>query len=173
MSRTSRCARPLSSRNKMFASSSLKFINNSEETEEEPESDLSDVKIVNNDIYFSCDVTADTSLQLIMAVKEVTKKNQIMSINFGIEPPPINLYINSDGGEVHSALSVFDNIQSNPVQVNTIISGNAQSAATIISLAGHNRQIMSNSYMLIHNISSAFWGKMHEFEDEMKSICLN
>ena len=24
--------------------------------------------------------------------------------------------------------------------------------------------------MLIHNISSSFWGKMHEFEDEMKNM---
>ena len=169
MSRSARCVRPLSSRSRMFASSSLKY-SNTDEVEEETETDLSDVKIVNNDIYFSCDVTADTALQLTMAVKEVTKKNQIMSINFGIDPPPVNIYINSDGGEVHSALSVFDQIRNNPVDVTTIISGNAQSAATIISLSGHNRQITANSYMLIHNISSSFWGKMHEFEDEMKNM---
>lgn len=170
MSRTSRYTRPKSSRAKMFTASSLKFTNSGEETEDDSECDLSDVKIVDNDIYFSCDVTADTSLQLTMAVREVTKKNQIMSINYGVDPPPVNIYINSDGGEVHSALSVFDSIQANPVQVNTIISGNAQSAATIISLAGHHRKISSNSYMLIHNISSTFWGKMHEFEDEMKNM---
>ena len=37
-------------------------------------------------------------------------------------------------------------------------------------MAGHNRSISKNSYMLIHNISSTFWGKMHEFEDEMKNM---
>ena len=44
------------------------------------------------------------------------------------------------------------------------------SAATLLFLSGHSRYIMENSYMLIHNISSGFWGKMHEFEDEMKNL---
>ena len=95
---------------------------------------------------------------------------QIFGITYGIRAPPITIYINSDGGEVHAALALFDYIKNSPVTINTIISGNASSAATIISLSGHNRKITENSYMLIHNISSAFWGKMHEFEDEMKNL---
>ena len=39
-------------------------------------------------------------------------------------------------------------------------------------MVGKNRQITKNSYMLIHNISSGFWGKMHEIEDEMKNLKL-
>ena len=39
-------------------------------------------------------------------------------------------------------------------------------------MIGKTRQITQNSYMLIHNISSGFWGKMHEFEDEIKNLKL-
>ena len=157
-------------RNSRLSQSKRSHKYNGDDTEEEEETEFTEVKVVNNDIYFYCDVTAETCLELIMAIREISKKSKIMAINFGIEPPPVNIYINSDGGEVHSALSVFDTIMGNDVEVNTIISGNAQSAATIISLAGHKRKITKNSYMLIHNISSGFWGKMHEFEDEMKNM---
>ena len=140
-----------------------------EDTEEDNE-DYSEVTVVDNNIYFFTDVNCNSILELTLAIKEVTQKMQIHQIKFNVEPPPITLYINSDGGEVHSALSVFDTITDNPVEIITVISGNACSAATIISLAGHTRYITPNSYMLIHNISSAFWGKMHEFEDEMKNL---
>lgn len=142
-----------------------------EDSDEETDSgDYNEISVQDNNIYFFTGVEPNSALKLILSIKDLTKKSQILSINYGIEPPPINIYINSDGGEVHSALSVFDTIRNNSVEINTIISGNASSAATIISLAGHNRQITTNSYMLIHNISSEFWGKMHEFEDEMKNM---
>ena len=128
------------------------------------------VKIIDNNIYFYSDVSSESVIELIVAIKNLTKKSQILGIIYNIIPPKINIYIHSDGGEVHSALSVFDTIKNNPVEIKTIVSGNASSAATIISLAGHSRSMTPNSYMLIHNISSEFWGKMHEFEDEMKNM---
>tara|TARA_B100001057_G_C22448058_1_gene793932 strand:+ start:33 stop:677 length:645 start_codon:yes stop_codon:yes gene_type:complete len=128
------------------------------------------VEVVDNKIYFSSNVNADSIHKTITELEKLIKKMQIFGITYGIRAPPITIYINSDGGEVHAALALFDYIKNSPVTINTIISGNASSAATIISLSGHNRKITENSYMLIHNISSAFWGKMHEFEDEMKNM---
>jgi ATP-dependent Clp protease protease subunit len=129
------------------------------------------VKIVDNNIYFYCEVSNETVLQLTLSLKEVTKKMQIAGITFGIPPPDINLYINSRGGCVYSALSILDTILNNKVKINTVVSGVCMSAATLISMMGHKRYITPNSYMLIHNISiNEFWGKMHEFEDEMKNM---
>ena len=144
--------------------------NAQEEEEETEEEEGTYVKVIDNNVYFYADVSSESVIELICAIKTLTKKLQIVGITYGIDSPAINLYIHSDGGEVHSALSVFDMIKDNPVDVRTIVSGNASSAATIISLAGHYRTITKNSYMLIHNISSEFWGKMHEFEDEMKNM---
>ena len=61
-------------------------------------------------------------------------------------------------------------ILNNDVPIHTIITGHACSAASILSIIGAKRYIAPNSYMLIHNISSGFWGKMHEMEDEMKNL---
>ena len=119
------------------------------------------VRVQDNNIYFFCSVTSETILELTVNIDILSKELQKFAIQYDIDPPPINIYINSEGGEVHPALSVFDTIRNNKVTINTIISGNASSAATIIALAGSTRKITKNSYMLIHNISSAFWGKMH------------
>ena len=141
-----------------------------EEDTEEHDTGSEFVKIIDNSIYFCAVVDSVSILTLITSIKSLTKEHLITSIKYDIEPPPIKLYINSDGGELHSALAAFDIIQNNKVPIHTIITGTACSAATIISLAGQTRKITKNSYMLIHNISSEFWGKMHEFEDEMKNM---
>ena len=145
-----------------------------EEEEQEPEdtqtTEEKDVTIVDNNIYFYTDVSPKSIKELLVHIKEITKKNQILAITLGIDPPPINLYINSEGGCLYSALSIIDIISLNKVKINTIVSGVCMSAATLILLSGHTRSMMPNSYMLIHNISSGFWGKMHEFEDEMKNL---
>lgn len=160
-----------------FSASSIKSkgkrytLHEESDNEEEEQVEVCNVvKVQNNDIYFFGPVSSESVLQLSLAIKKITKQMLILSIELGVEPPSINIYIHSEGGEVHSALSVFDLIRTNRVHINTIISGNASSAATIISMAGHTRKITENSYMLIHNISSAFWGKMHEFEDEMRNM---
>ena len=142
-----------------------------EPTETEEEQTYETCVVINdNNIYFYTEVSADSIKELLIHIKEITKKNQIIGITYGIDPPPINLYINSEGGCLYSALSIIDIISFNPVIINTIVSGVCMSAATFILLSGHNRYMMPNSYMLIHNISSGFWGKMHEFEDEMKNL---
>ena len=144
------------------------YEHNDEEDEEEKEEEV--IKVIDNNIYFYTEVSEKSIMELTLKLKEVTKKNLILGITYDITPPDINLYINSQGGCVYSALSIIDLIINNKVTINTIITGVCMSAATLISIMGHNRYIMPNSYMLIHNISSGFWGKMHEFEDEMQNL---
>tara|TARA_X000000950_G_scaffold280529_1_gene375348 strand:+ start:3113 stop:3733 length:621 start_codon:yes stop_codon:yes gene_type:complete len=138
------------------------------ESEEENESE---VTVIDNNIYFYCPVSNESILALTKHIREITKKNMILGITYNIEPPNINLYINSQGGCVYSALSILDIIINNKVKINSIITGVCMSAATLISMVCHNRYITPNGYMLIHNMSiGGFWGKMHEFEDEMKNM---
>ena len=148
----------------------IKYLGNNETEFEEDSETENNVKVVDNSIFFYSQVNNISILNTITLLSKMIKDSQIIGIAHGINPPPITIYINSEGGEVHSALSLFDFIRSSPVKIITIITGNASSAATIISLAGHERKITENSYMLIHNISSCFWGKMHEFEGEMKNM---
>lgn len=147
-----------------------KVMNDDDDDDEDDNKNL--VKVQDNNIYFYADVSPDSILKLNMHISQLEQEMKIFGVIYSIDPPPIKLYINSNGGEVHSGLAAHDTIKNCSVPIHTIINGCACSAATIMSVAGEKRFITENSYMLIHNISSTFWGKMHEFEDEMKNMNL-
>ena len=64
-------------------------------------------------------------IRAIMHMRDDDKKND-----------PINIIINSDGGDVYEALGMIDFIQSLDVKVNTICRGRAMSAAALLLCAG-------------------------------------
>ena len=139
-----------------------------EDSEEEEENNL---KVIDNHIYFYNDVTVKSIADLTIEIKKLTKSLLAVNITYDTDIE-IFLHINSAGGEVFGVLSIINLIINNKVNIVTVIEGQACSAATILSMIGSRRQITENSYMLIHNLSSGFWGKMHEMEDEMKNLTL-
>ena len=143
-----------------------------EDEEEEEETDGEEyIKVLDNHIYFYSNVSIKSILELTNIIKKLTKDLLVLNIQFDTDVE-IWLHINSGGGDVFAVLSCIHLIENNKININTIVEGQACSAATILSMIGKTRQITQNSYMLIHNISSGFWGKMHEFEDEMKNLKL-
>ena len=69
-----------------------------------------------------------------------------------------------------SALAAIDIMESSMSPIYTIIEGYAASAATMLSIMGEKRYMHKNAHMLIHQMSSGFWGKMEEIKDEMKNL---
>ena len=65
---------------------------------------------------------------------------------------PVNIYINSPGGEVNSGLLIYDAIQACKMPVNMICTGLAASMAAIILAGGQKgrRYILKHSKMMIH-----------------------
>ena len=66
----------------------------------------------------------------------------------------------------------MDTILRCKVPVNTYVDGFCASAATFLSVVGSKRFISRNSYMLIHQLSSSFWGIYSEFKDEKENLYL-
>jgi len=126
------------------------------------------VETKNNDIYFYSEVTRPKILALNKNLLELGKNltNQANLLNLS-EPAKIQLRINSYGGSVFAGLAAVDYIKSSPVPVVSIIEGCAASAATIISVTAHHRQINKNAFMLIHQLSAGMWGKYEEMKDQM------
>jgi len=60
-------------------------------------------------------------------------------------------------------------LQSSRVKVITIAQGACCSAATFVFLGGSERRMGQNAYLLIHQISTEFWGKFQELRDEVKT----
>ena len=138
---------------------------------DEEEEDFLNITCLDNNIYFYENIEKKSALKLRVELQILINKHKAIALinNYDVFMP-INLYLNSDGGEVGCALAIVDLILKSPVPINTIIEGEACSAATLISIVGHKRFITENSHMLIHQVSGGMWGKMSEFEDEMKNI---
>ena len=128
------------------------------------------ISSVNNHIYFYCSVNKSSALSLNKEIRMVTRDLLTYARKYDMNPPPIYLHINSYGGSVFAGLSIIDQIKENEIPIYSVIEGAAASAATLISVCCDKRFIKPNSYMLIHQLSSGFWGKMNEFEDEIANL---
>ena len=77
---------------------------------------------------------------------------------------PIDLLINSTGGDVEAACAIINAMHGVPCRVNTVCMGFAQSAACIILMAGTGvRTAFENSVLLIHRM---VWDDPPESQDE-------
>jgi ATP-dependent Clp protease, protease subunit len=76
----------------------------------------------------------------------------------------ITINIKSYGGDLFSALSIYDYIRSLPNKVITKITGATASAATIIALAGDHRMISANARYLIHKPMVGAMGNSDDFQ---------
>ena len=87
---------------------------------------------------------------------------------------PINLMINSPGGDIYEMFGIIDYIESLNVKVNTICRGRAFSAAAIILTCGTGTRMMSKrSTVMFHQSSSFLGGKMSDitaYLDNVKSL---
>ncbi len=124
-----------------------------------------------NDIYFYSDINEHTYFKLNMMLKDTIRNMQILALDHGLDKPPtIKLHISSYGGLVFGGLSVVDTIKASPVEIHSIVEGQAASAATFISIVCKKRYIRPHAFMLIHQMSSAVWGKAGEILDEAENI---
>ena len=129
----------------------------------------SKIKKSYNHIYFYSEVDRGSVYTLTELIRSAEKENLFISTNYNIEPPPIYLHISSFGGSVFDAFTCIDIIMSCKVDIYTIIDGATASAGTLISVVGKKRYIRPSGYMLIHQLSSGFWGKMQEIEDDFQN----
>ena len=92
-------------------------------------------------VFLNDEINSETANQFI---------SQLLALELESKDP-INLYINSPGGEVQAGLAIYDIIRNMSCEVNTVCLGTAASMAAIIYLAGENRAIYKNSQIMIHD----------------------
>ena len=137
-----------------------------------PGSAMDCIDVSDNVIMFYGEVSEKNAKVLNKAIRMIDKDLQVFKVKYDSEPPPIKLHINSYGGSVFAGFSTVDVILNCKTPVHTYIDGSAASAATLISVVGDKRFIYEHSHMLIHQLSSAMWGKFEDFKDEMENLDL-
>ena len=130
------------------------------------------IAVHENKIYYYANVNRESAAELNKKIGELESKSLTLGNNLDIDPPVLKLFINSGGGSITAGISSMDTILRCKVPFHTYIDGFCASAATFLSVVGEKRYISRNSYMLIHQLSSNFWGKYSEFEDEKQNLDL-
>jgi ATP-dependent Clp protease protease subunit len=112
------------------------------------------------------DITDGTLYEVMLRIKAILR----------IRPEeekenPINLIINSDGGDVYEALGIIDFIESLDVKVNTICRGRAMSAAALLLCSGTGiRAASKNSTIMFHEMSSGIYGKSSDMKANVQHM---
>tara|TARA_A100001035_G_C27702291_1_gene463077 strand:+ start:295 stop:969 length:675 start_codon:yes stop_codon:yes gene_type:complete len=151
------------------------IVNASEEEHGENYHHTQNVEVVDNHIYFYCDVNTKNILELNKAIfrlnKVLTSFKNSTNVEYGvnINDLVIYLHINSLGGYVTDAFSGVDSIISSEIPIYSIIEGYAASAATFLSVVCNKRFITRHSSVLIHQLSGGYWGTYQQMTDDMKN----
>ena len=130
------------------------------------------ISVQDNKIYFYSGVNRNACVELNKKIGELESKSLTLSKTLGILPPSVKVFVNSGGGSIVSGIASMDTILRCQVPVETYVDGFSASAATFLSVVGEKRFMSRNSYMLIHQLSSNFWGTYANFEDEKKNLDL-
>lgn len=124
------------------------------------------VSVVNNNVFFYCSVSRENVLKLHCALEKV--QQDIFHENLEDKKlNEINLYIQSEGGDLFAGIGSMNYIENMQVHVNVIIDGFVASAASIIALGGHTIYMQKYATMLIHQLSTGFFGKYEEIMEDV------
>lgn len=78
---------------------------------------------------------------------------------------PVTVYINSPGGDMFEGIAIYNRLREHSQQVTTKVLGLAASAASVIYLAGEERQVASSAFLMIHNCWTWLAGNRHYLRD--------
>ena len=102
-------------------------------------------------IYLNDDIGENTLVDLMIRVRAILNNRTSDTRN-----EPINLIINSNGGDVYEMLGIIDYIESLSVPINTICRGRAFSAAAVILACGTGVRMASKRSCVMFHESISF-----------------
>ena len=89
----------------------------------------------------------------------ITAKSIVDELSKAGNNTPINLRINSAGGDVFEGIAIYNSLKKHNGNINVEIEGLAASMASVIMLAGDNITASENSLIMIHNPSVGIQGE--------------
>lgn len=110
--------------------------------------------------------TAQVAVRGYIGEWGVTDRDFIAAVESFGEVDTIDVAINSRGGEVDHALSIFNFLKNHRARVNMRVDGVAMSAASIILMAGDSIDMPANAILMVHQPRS--WGA--ETADEHRQL---
>lgn len=94
--------------------------------------------------------TAQVAVRGYIGEWGVTDRDFIAAVEAFGEVDTIEVAINSRGGEVDHALSIFNFLKNHPAKVNMRVDGVAMSAGSIVLMAGDRIEMPANAILMVH-----------------------
>jgi ATP-dependent protease ClpP protease subunit len=87
-------------------------------------------------------------------IEEPSQYRELLAILFNAgEEDTVNIFINSNGGHLDTALAVVEGLKSTSAQVTAVLIGACHSAASIISMYCDQVAVLDNAYSMVHTAS--------------------
>jgi ATP-dependent Clp protease protease subunit len=121
------------------------------------------------DIYIFGDITSWERME--SDVSSYTLSKRLASLDADVEK--INVYINSYGGEVAEGLAIYNMLHRSKAKVRTVCDGFACSIASVIFMAGYEREMSNASLLMIHNawmMTAGNAGQLRKDADDLDII---
>ena len=117
-------------------------------------------KLIQERIIFIDDVIDDDLANGVIA--------QMLYLDSLDQKRPINLYINTPGGQVYSGLAIYDIAEKINAPIRTVTMGKCCSMGVPLLLMGSERCATKRSRIMIHQVSSAAFGSLSDMKIDLK-----
>ena len=101
-------------------------------------------KPLDRSLFLSQDVDQESISEIIEKIILINKDDERLkkiykAFNLIYTPEPIELYIDSYGGDVYSCYGLISVMENSKIPVHTIVTGSAMSSGFMILISGHKR----------------------------------
>lgn len=127
----------------------------------DPTNTLLKFHLLERKLYLNDEITPETGQFFLERIQFWNADDDYCGIPVE-ERLPIQIYINSPGGDLITTMMIVDLIQNSKTPVYTIVTGIAYSGGFFISIAGHKRYGYRSSSYLFHEGSGSTSGDAHK-----------
>lgn len=125
------------------------------------------------DLYLTGEITVKSVGDIIRAINDINSNDNYLTKYYAVtncdyNPAPINIYINSIGGDVMAAMSLITTIENSLTPIHTHCIGEASSAGLLVFITGHKRIAYKSSMFMYHELSSGSIGKLKDLEESVE-----
>ena len=127
----------------------------------DPHNVIEKYQFIERKLYLDTEITEEIGREFLERIQFWNAEDEISGTPIE-ERLPIQIYIDSPGGMITTALQIIDAIQISKTPVITIATGTAYSGAFFILTAGHHRCAFPNATFLFHEGSGGALGDAHK-----------
>lgn len=124
-------------------------------------------------LYLAAQVDQDSMSELTKSIIEINDNDAEIKKIYDIydieyKAKPIEIIIDSYGGLVYQCMGLLGVMNKSATPIHTIATGAAMSCGFMILIHGHKRFAYEHATPMFHQVSSGFWGKYKDMEEDYK-----